>query len=67
MGLGIRSITLKKHTPGGVDHDQDNHGRKTLYRGEGSHDRSSYYTASSGDAGGWWTTDIESARRYAIG
>jgi hypothetical protein len=36
-----------------------------LYRGEGSHDHPSYYTGSdSGMAGGWWTTDIEAARRY---
>ena len=56
---------VKKHLPGG--HDQKKHGNRTLYRGEGSHDRTSYYTASSDMAGGWWTEDIESARRYATG
>lgn len=58
-----------KHYPG--QHDQSDHGNwargsvKTLYRGEGSHDRPSYYTTQSGQTGGWWTDDIESARRYA--
>lgn len=39
----------------------------TLYRGEGSHDRPSYYPAKSGMAGGWWTSDRGSAERYAKG
>lgn len=39
----------------------------TLYRGEGSHDRPSYYPPGSGMAGGWWTSDLDSARSYAQG
>ena len=39
----------------------------TLYRGEGAHDRPSYYTPQSGQAGGWWTTDRASAEHYARG
>jgi hypothetical protein len=39
----------------------------TLYRGEGSHDRPSHYPKGSGDAGGWWTSNPESAHRYARG
>jgi hypothetical protein len=38
-----------------------------LYRGEGSHDRPSYYPPGSGEAGGWWTTNRGSAERYAKG
>lgn len=37
----------------------------TLFRGEGSHDRPSYYPTQSGEAGGWWTTDLASAQQYA--
>lgn len=39
----------------------------TLYRGEGDHDRPSYYpeTGPSALAGAWWTSDPESAQRYA--
>ena len=40
-------------------------GPMTLYRGEGSHTRPSYYTHLSGDAGGWWALDLEAALRYA--
>ena len=39
----------------------------TLYRGEGSHDQPSYYPPASGMAGGWWTSDVDSARSYAQG
>lgn len=45
---------------------QSAHGRRTLYRGEGSLDHPSYYTSQSGMAGGWWTTDFDAARRYAL-
>ena len=38
-----------------------------LYRGEGSHDRPSYYPSSGpgARAGMWWTTDRTSAQNYA--
>lgn len=39
----------------------------TLYRGEGSHDRPSYYPSGSNMAGGWWTSNRQSAERYAAG
>lgn len=40
----------------------------TLYRGEGGHDRPSYYPAKGPDAwraGAWWTSDLDKARNYA--
>lgn len=39
----------------------------TLYRGEGSHERPSYYPSKGpgARAGMWWTSDLNSARRYA--
>lgn len=39
----------------------------TLYRGEGSHDRASYYPEKGpgARAGMWWTSDLDSARHYA--
>lgn len=39
----------------------------TLYRGEGSHGRPSYYPKSGPNAlaGAWWTSDLEQARGYA--
>ncbi|MGN6635999.1 MAG: GNAT family N-acetyltransferase, partial [Oryzihumus sp.] len=40
----------------------------TLYRGEGDHDRPSYYPKTGPDAnltGAWWTSDLEKARGYA--
>jgi hypothetical protein len=36
-----------------------------LYRGEGSHEAPSYYPAKSDMAGGWWTTNLDSATRYS--
>lgn len=38
-----------------------------LYRGEGSHDRPSYYPKSGPDAlaGAWWTSDHAAAQNYA--
>lgn len=48
-------------------HGSGGGGKKTLYRGEGTHERESYYTTTSGMAGGWWTDDPEKARRYALG
>lgn len=50
---------------GGIGGSTDAKGQLTLYRGEGDHSRPSYYTSRSGDAGGWWTTDLASAQRYA--
>lgn len=41
--------------------------RITLYRGEGTHSRESYYPKSGPDAhaGAWWTSNLESAQGYA--
>lgn len=38
-----------------------------LYRGEGSHDRPSFYpkTGPQALAGAWWTSNVDNARRYA--
>jgi hypothetical protein len=39
----------------------------TLYRGEGSHDRPSFYPKTGPDAlaGAWWTSSLDKARGYA--
>jgi GNAT superfamily N-acetyltransferase len=39
----------------------------TVYRGEGSHDRPSHYPKGSVETGAWWTSDPDSAQRYARG
>ena len=50
-----------------VRHEPDAQFPMTLYRGEGSHDRPSHYPKGSSDTGGWWTSNLDSARRYAAG
>ena len=44
---------------------------QTLYRGEGNHDKPSPYYGNGPvrgkEAGGWWTSDPDNARRYAAG
>lgn len=40
-------------------------GQFRLYRGEGTHEKPSYYPKGSGMAGGWWTTNHDAAKRYA--
>lgn len=39
----------------------------TLYRGEGPHERPSFYPKTGPDAlaGAWWTSDLKSAQNYA--
>lgn len=41
--------------------------RMTLYRGEGTHERPSYYPKTGPDAraGAWWTDSLERAQNYA--
>jgi 2'-5' RNA ligase len=53
-------------TTAAVNHDPE----LTLYRGEGGHDRPSYYPESGPDSkltGAWWTSDLDKARGYAAG
>lgn len=42
-------------------------GQFTLYRGEGPHERPSYYPKTGPDAlaGAWWTSNLKTAQGYA--
>lgn len=62
-GRVIHEKQLTKAANAAVDSDSDQ--RIRLYRGEGTHEKSSYYPPQSGMAGGWWTTDLDSATRYS--